>query len=196
MAKTRPIFLTGANAKIKVNGRTMAYCTDISYTIQVMHQTPKVLGMYEGTSVEPLGYNVSGSFRLIRYMRNAKDNISKSVKIQNSGNGVGSWGKLNKKKGLTKTNEALNGARAEESLSPGDLENAAAFDIEIYQKLYGAQTDSTDNLGVARIRNCRIVQADFSLSKRSAAVQTFNFVALYADEDTFQADFSGRGQQF
>ena len=195
MANSRPIFLTGANAKIKVNGRTMAYCTDISYTIQVMHQTPKVLGMYEGSSVEPLGYNVSGSFRLIRYMRNARDNISENVSIKNSGNGVGSWGGSSEKKGFTKDN-IQSGARAEESLSPGDLENAAAFDIEIYQKLYGAQTDSTDNLGVARIRNCRIVQAEFTLSKKSAAIQTFNFVALYADEDTFQADFSGRGQQF
>ena len=40
-----PFFLTGANAKIRVNGRTMAFCTNVSYSTRVMHKNPKILGM-------------------------------------------------------------------------------------------------------------------------------------------------------
>lgn len=192
---TKPFFLTGANAKIKINGFLVAFCTDISYSVQVMHQTPKVLGMYEGTSVEPIGYNVSGSFRLIRYIKNAKDNIVKAPSgVVNKGNSIGNLGYKGNfgKKGKNLKKIFLNDARTDESLIPADLENAAGFDIEIYQKL----PNSTEGIGVAKIRNCRIVQADFMLNKKSAAIQTYNFIALYVDEDSFVADFSGRGQQF
>jgi hypothetical protein len=183
----KPFFLTGANAKVKVNGKVVAFCTDLSYSIQVLHQTPKVLGMYEGTSVEPIGYSVSGSFRVVRYIRNATEAIKdKPRSVKKVGNGIGNLGEKDIIKGF------LNDGRTDESLIPADLENAAGFDIEVHQKLPG--TDKT--IGVAKIRNCRITQADFSLSKRSTAIQTFNFVALYADEDSFEADFSGRGQQF
>lgn len=185
MPKLKPFFLTGANAKIKVNNKTVAFCTDISYSVQVMHQTPKVLGMYEGTSVEPIGYSVSGSFRVIRYVKNAVSDVGSTPSgTKNSGNSIGEFGDK-------AVDLGSNDARADESLIPADLENASGFDLEIHQKL-----SSGDWMGVARIRSCRITQADFTLSKRSAAVQTFNFVALYADEDSFRADFSGRGQQF
>ena len=184
-AKLKPFFLTGANAKIKVNNKTVAFCTDVSYSIQVMHQTPKVLGMYEGTSVEPIGYNVSGSFRVIRYVKNAVSDIGSAPNgTKNSGNGIGNLGDQ-------KVEFASNDARTDESFIPADLENASAFDLEIHQKL-----PDGNFMGVAKIRNCRVTQTDFTLSKRSPAIQTFNFVALYADEDSFKADFSGRGQQF
>lgn len=189
MSGKKPFFLTGASAKIKINGRTIAYCTDMSYSIQVMHQTPKVLGMYEGTSVEPLSYNVSGSFRVIRYMKNAVDNVGKNAAPDavNSGNGIGNLGGKN----LFGSDDA----RTDESLIPADLENAMGFELEVYQKIKDT-SGNTQYLGVAKIRNCRITQTDFQLAKKSTAIQTYNFVALYADEDSFTADFSGRGQQF
>jgi hypothetical protein len=34
------------------------------------------------------------------------------------------------------------------------------------------------------------------MTKKGAATQRFNFIALYVDEDSFVADFSGKGQQF
>ena len=67
MAGQTPFFLTGANAKIRVNGVTLAFCTNLSYSIAVNHATPQVLGMYEGSSVEPLSYRVTGSFTIIKY---------------------------------------------------------------------------------------------------------------------------------
>lgn len=95
MAGIKPFFVNGANAKIKLNGKTLAFCTDLSYSISVLTQTPKVLGMYEGSSVEPLGYSVTGSFTVLRYVKDAGNAIGSrpsNIAENDAGNGVGNWG--------------------------------------------------------------------------------------------------------
>lgn len=196
MAGIRPTFLTGANAKVRVNDKTLAYCTDLSYSVQIITQTPKVLGMYEGSSVEPLGYSVSGSFSIIRYAKDVKANTQgiapNGIATNDAGNGVGNWGGVwgSGVGNFLARNGVGNDGRANEALDPSKFQNSVTFDIQVYQK-----TPNGD-IGVANIRNVRITQADFSISKKSAAVQRFNFTALYVDEDSFVADFSGIGQQF
>jgi len=252
MGKIKPFFITGANAKILLNNKTLAYCTDVSYSVQIIHKTPKVLGMYEGTSVEPLGYNVSGSFQIVRYARHAIDDMPGGVSPNpnESGNGAGNWGSAwtGSLGGFAARNGIGNDGRANEALDPSRFSNSTTFDIQIYQKigvpLFSAPNSNfllnssklsspsaralllsakifaklpissfintaTDILsggnpkiigsnliGVANIRNCRITQADFSLSKKGVAVQRFSFVALYIDEDSFAADFSGTSEHF
>jgi len=210
MAGKRPFFLTGANAKIRVNGRTLAYCSDLSYSVVVNHVAPQVLGMYEGSSIEPLSYSVSGSFTVIRYIADvASSNTGgKPNGVQNAGNGIGNWG----------TNDIsfnnLSDGRAYENLKPSKLHTATSFDIDVFQKVSNAVISQTTGgvappvpevttntyintqVAVAKIRNVRITKADFSISKKAPALQTFNFTALYVDEDSFLADFSGNGQQF
>jgi hypothetical protein len=184
MSGLRPFFITGANSKVVLNGRTMAFCTDLSCSVQILTQTPKVLGKYEGSSVEPLGYTVSGSFTLIRYAKNAvKDIGSQPHATVNSGNGMGNW------------NDSGIGQANDIQANPADLHNGSTFDIEVYQKVE-KKPGEFDQLGVIRIRNARITQADFAVSKKSAATQRFSFVALYADEDSFRADFSGSSDLF
>lgn len=195
MSGLKPFFLTGANAKIKLNGKTLAFCTDLNYSIQVLHQTPKILGMYEGSSVEPLGYNVSGSFTLIRYIKGTKSKLGSNIPgldENDAGNGLGNWGPA-WGKSRTGTGNFGNGneGRPQENLNPSRLDEGTTFDIQVYQKM----PDKTA-LGVANIRNCRITQTDFSISKKNVATQRFSFTALYVDEDSFVADFSGQGQQF
>lgn len=186
MAGVRPFFLTGANAKIKVNGKTLAYCTNLAYSVKVKHAAPKVLGMYEASSVEPLGYEVTGQFSVVRYIADAATQTGGKNPdgTTNTGNGIGQWGTNN----VSFSN--LVDGRAYENLNPKRLATATTFDIEVIQKTQG------QNVTAAKIRNVRITQADFNLSKKAAATQTFNFVAIYADEDSFLADFSGQGQQF
>lgn len=196
MSDVKPFFLTGANAKIKLNGKTLAFCTDLTYTVQVLHQTPKVLGMYEGSSVEPLGYNVSGSFTVIRYIKDVDGKIGSKVPglaQNNSGNGIGNWGPAWGKSSWSKATNFGSGVegRPNENLNPSRLDEGTTFDIQVYQK-----TPDKTVSGVANIRNCRITQADFSISKKSVATQRFTFTALYVDEDSFVADFSGQGQHF
>lgn len=190
----KPFFLTGANAKIKVNGQTLAYCTNVSYSVQVNHATPRVLGMYEPTSVEPLSYIVTGTFSVVRYVADVKGKTGTSpVGVNNGGNGIGNMGPDGLGNRLAEGLD-LNGnadGRTYDNLNPAKLDKATGFNIELYQKLQGGELQS-----VARIRDARITQADFSLAKNAPAMQTFQFTALYADEDSFLADFSGQGQQF
>lgn len=195
MSGVKPFFITGANAKVKVNDKTLAFCTDLSYSVQVLTQTPKILGMFEGSSVEPLGYTVSGSFTVIRYAKDAKANVGSAphgAAGNDAGNGVGNWGAAwgGGQGSFFAKNGIGNDGRANEALDPSRFANSVTFDIQVYQK-----TQAGD-IGVANIRNVRITQADFSMSKKGAAVQRFNFVALYVDEDSFVADFSGNGQHF
>lgn len=237
MSGTRPLFITGASAKIKLNGKTLAFCTDLSYSIDIIHQTPKVLGMYEGSSVEPLGYSVTGSFTVVRYAKDIKKAIGgtmpNGLAANDAGNGAGNWGKAWDGTGsaLLEAAGIGNNGRADENLNPAKLATGTSFDIQVYQKVDkrgggsvtqagntlgsilsdvssvlqgGTLSDNAANgsannfdfVGVANIRNCRITRADFTLSKKAVAIQRFNFTALYVDEDSFVADFSGQGQQF
>lgn len=182
----KPFFITGATAKIKVNGLTLAYCSNISYSVTVNHATPRVLGMYEPTSIEPTGYLVTGAFTVIRYTADATSKVGGTNPngADPKGNGIGGW---SDSKG--KVFSGSDG-RTNENLNPKKLDRAAGFDIQLYQKTSGGQ------VSVAKIREARITKADFNLAKKSAATQTFQFTALYADEDSFLADFSGLGQQF
>lgn len=197
MAGQKTFFLTGANAKIRVNHRTLAFCTNISYSVIVNHAAPILLGMYEGSSVEPLSYVVTGSFSVIRYTAGipADSGILNGIETPDSGNGIGAWGptgiKDRLKAGLKIDSSKADG-RAYDSLDPSRLEKSTTFDIEIHQKYNGGADAHT----IAKIRGCRITGTNFNLSNKSPASQSFNFRALYVDEDSFLADFSGSGQQF
>ena len=144
MSSVKPFFLTGDKLKIVLNGKTIAFATDLMCTIQINHQTPHVLGMYEGVSVEPLAYNIAGSFSIIRYVRNAAVNIGGTPPSGvnsgvDAGNGVGNWGgmwgggMLNNILGnggglLSKTGSD---GRANEALDPSTYSQGTTFDIEV-----------------------------------------------------------------
>lgn len=186
----KPFFLTGANAKIKVNGFTVAFATDISYRVEVKHADPRILGMYEGHSIEPLAYHVSGSFTVIRYVAEAVQRIAgkNPFGVNNNGNGVGAMdSKSNSDISLGVSSEV----DMRNAFNPRQLERASGFEIEIFQK---------DERGVnpsAKIKGARLNLADFAISgKKNPAVQKYNFQALYVDEDSFLTDFSGLGQHF
>lgn len=138
--------------------------------------------MYEPTSIEPLSYNVSGQFSIIRYVADIKNNGVSNIAENGTGNGIGNWKSFDTN---LDPKYALD-SRTNESLNPGRLDQAIGFEIRIYQ----------GSTSVARIRNARIVQANFGVGVDTLAEQTFAFQAIYADEDSFLADFSGRGQQF
>jgi hypothetical protein len=138
MAGQKPFFITGANAKVRVNKKTLAFCTNVSYSVEVRHATPRVLGMYEPTSVEPLSYIVTGSFSVIRYAADAKDKIkgANPNSVQSTGNGIGTWGEqsyFDKLKSGLKSPSTDN--RVQENLNPKDLSKAAGFELEIFQKI-------------------------------------------------------------
>lgn len=194
MAGIEPTFITGATAKIRLNGKTLAFCQDFSCSVQILTKTPKVLGKYEGDSVEPLSYMVSGSFSVIRYAKGVKkilgNKSAPGLADNDAGNGVGNWGTAwgGKAGDILARNGIGNDGRAHEALDPSKYAAGTTFDIQIFQKVNNG--NAQDFLGILNIRNARIVQADLGLNKRSAAIERFNFVALYADGDGFVANAS------
>ena len=196
MAGQQTFFLTGANAKIIINHRTIAFCTNISYSVMVNHAAPVLLGMYESSSVEPLSYAVTGSFSIIRYVAGIKsktDGNLNGIEVQDVGNGVGAWGPkgiADRLKAGIKIDQSKADGKVYESLNPKKLEKATGFDIEIHQKY----DNGSDTHTVSKIRECRITSSNFTMSNKGYAIQNFSFRALYADEDSFLADFSGSGQ--
>lgn len=222
MASVQPTFITGATAKIRLNGKTLAFCQDFSCSIQILTKTPKVLGKYEGDSVEPLGYMVSGSFTVIRYTKGVKKALGShaagGLAENDAGNGVGNWGTVwgGKFGDILSRNGVGNDGRAHEALDPSKFGAGTTFDIQIYQKVAvgsgtapgnllqtatdilnggtnsGPGNDPTvDYLGIMNIKKARITQADFSIGKKQAAIERFNFVALYVDGDGYVANASG-----
>lgn len=196
MSGRAPFFITGGNAKIRVNGVTLAFVTDFRYTIKINHSDVRILGVYEHDTAEPLSYDVNGGFTVVRYVEGRKSALERQGfkspdGVSNLGNGVGSWTR-NQPRSIGSTIKSsgnfTNDGRANEALDPGKLHTGTWFDIEFYQKVPGGQT------GVARIRNCRITQADAQVNKRGVLVQSFQFIANAVDEDSFIATPSGVGQ--
>lgn len=175
-----------------LDGKTIAFATDLMCSIQITTQTPHVLGVYEGVSVEPLSYNVTGSFSIIRYVHNVLANVGgtapKGTNPLDVGNSAGTWGSGGF--GNVLSTIGGTGGRAFEALDPSTYSQGTAFDIEVYQ-----HNPNGDPLGVIKIRSARITRADFSVSKKSLGQDKFEFSALYVDGDVTQAKASGTGQQ-
>ena len=72
MAGKKAGFITGANAKIKMFGETIAFATDVSYDVTVDNVPVEAMGRYEVFSYEPVGYRIAGSLSIIRYTGRAK----------------------------------------------------------------------------------------------------------------------------
>jgi len=220
MSGVVPFFITGGNCKIRVNGVTLAFATDLSYKVVINHIPAKLLGVYEADTIEPISYSVSGQFTVIKYISDLKSALNDNgygspYGVSNEGDGIGSFttnlgNNLGSLAGRTVGNFSGDGA-ANENLNPSKLSTGQWFDIEIYQKIpvktnrpgesrfiglvAGQNSDITgattefgqDLLGISRLRDCRIIGADVTFSKRDVARQTYYFLANYLDEDSFLA---------
>jgi hypothetical protein len=231
MSGRTPFFLTGANARILLNNKSVAFATDVSFKITVKHASPRVLGRYEVEVIEPLSYDVMGSFTVIRYARGLKNYLGGNTPndAANKGNGIGSFGlaafggPVGSAIGLPTSDGQWDG-KADEAFDPSRFFQSKMFDIEIRQKvpvILDTGTGANGIMGITKsffkglddalvknvtnptntettvvlLRDCRIEEADFRLSKRGVATQTFTFKARYADEDTQLARKSGVGQE-
>jgi hypothetical protein len=201
MADVSPFFLTGSNAFVKVDGKVVAYATNISGQITVNHASPRVLGRAEVEVNQPLSYDVSGSISIIKYAQGIRSFIGDGqspASVSNDGNGPGT---LSLNSGffggaLGAGQFAAGGSKnaAEEAFNPFTFFQSKQFDIEIYQKV--SSSTQYDIAPVIRFRDCRFSNLQFSLQKRSPLILNMNFVSRYFDDDTLVARGSGSGQEF
>lgn len=224
MAATIPSFLTGANAKIKINDVVMAFATDIQYSIAVAHASPRVLGRYEVEEHQPLKYDVRGSFTIIRYtdapgIKTFQPTKTTEELVFPGGSPVA--GTLAIPHVIKTTTTAGSPVTTIGDASPngngigkwqkgaggvfGDIFTGAgatgSLDPSKMHRALGFEIEIHQKTGdgtraIARFRGCRVTTTTFRIDKKSVAKQSFEFIAQYGDEDSFVTGESGVGQQF
>ena len=183
MAGKRPSFITGANAKIKVGGKTFAYAADVSYQVAVDTIPIETMGRYEAVSNEPVNYSVAGSLSVVRYTAIAGGNLMPGTNV--GGNGLG------------KVNMGTVGGIGSDHINPGNILFSQTWDLAVFQKTQTAATaaaetaTTTESIEFITIKDCRFTRKSASLNKRGMLVDQLSFVGILADDDSFDVSSSG-----
>lgn len=170
MAQKKPSFITGANAKIKVGGKTFAYASDVSYQISVDTIPIETMGRYEAVTNEPVNYSVAGELSVVRYTSSAKAQNMPGAAAE--GNGLGKV-------------DFTTGGKASDHINPGNLLTSQTWDLSVFQKVDGATTE------VITIKDCRFNRKSAGINKRGILVDRLSFVGILADDESFDASNSG-----
>jgi len=182
MAGKMPSMVTGANAKIKIGGKTFAYCSDVSYNVSIDTIPVETMGRYEPVTNEPVNYSVSGSLSVVRYTSLAsQQNIPGAA---STGNGLGAV-------------NYTTGGNAADEINPGNILLSTTWDLAVYQKTQsgptagGGTAQVTDAVQFITLTDCRFNRKSASLNKRGILVDSLSFVAILASDDSFTASHSG-----
>lgn len=178
MAAIKPSFVVGARAKIKVDGATLAFATDVNYSVEVTHVPIEVLGSYEVVSYEPVGYRVSGSLTVVRFTSNGNQasvdqtNTSGAAKTGNSSFNMGSTA-----------------ARAKAAFNPGNLLLSETFDIEVFDRRDG--TASADGQSFIKISDARFERRSGGLNAKGMLQEQYTFNGILFNDDVAAVSKSG-----
>lgn len=170
MAQKKPAFITGATAKIKSGGLTIAYAQDVSYNVTVSTIPVETMGRYEVVSNEPVAYFTDGSLSVIRYTKFAKEQNMAGAAA--TGNALHNW-------------EHTTGGNAGEHFNPSKLLGSQTWDLEIFQKT------EDDEIVVVKMHDCRLIRKGGAVNKRGILVESYAFQAILQSDDDNQVAGSG-----
>jgi len=182
MAGKIPSFITGANAKIKINNMTMAYAQDVSYSVDVATIPVETIGRYEVVTNEPISYYVSGTLSVIRYTKAASGTPGAGGSTdgtKDNGNSINNW--------VDTTSGNIG-----DHFNPANLLASKTFDLEIFSRIQGDKTPvaaangneaSTNVESIIKIRDCRLTRKTGNVTKRGLIVDQFAFSAVLIDHD-------------
>lgn len=186
MAGKQTSLITGSNAKVVFDGVTLAYATDVQYDVSVQTIPVEVMGKYEVLANEPVAYLVAGSFSVVRYTAAAKTgNISGAAA---GGNGIGNW------KGTANSNAPsanASGGGNSVQLDPGQLLLSKTIDLALFRKKVNDPTAPGEQEMFMTIKDCRLTRMGGSVNKRGVLMESYQFVAEMAYNDSFVASASG-----
>ena len=173
MAGKQSAFITGANARIKAAGKTLAYCTDVSYNLTVQTIPIETMGTYEVRDNVPVAFTVDGTFSIIRYTKNAA-----SIKTPGDASINQSAINGNHPSAIGAPDENLG-----KHLNPKQLLQSGTFDLEIGERLaLAAGTGEGDVKGVFKVQNCRLTRRGMTLNKRGVYVDQYAYVGVLAGD--------------
>lgn len=173
----KPTFVVGARAKIRIDGKTVAFATNVNYTVDVAHVPVEVLGSYEVVAYEPVGYRVNGTLTVVRYTQggNQTSAAGTSASDAQSGNGAFTMG--------TST------AGAQAAFNPGNLLLSETFDIIAYDRRDGDPAHVGQQF--AKIRDARFERRSGGLNAKGLLEEQYSFNGLLMDDDAASVTPSG-----
>jgi hypothetical protein len=178
MALRQAGMVNGANAKIKLGGKTLAYAVDFQYNVETSVVPVEVIGRVEVISHEPIAMSVGGSFTIARYTKAMVD-VNRTLKdAAAGGNGVG------KLAAGSAADGDMSGA-----FNPAKVFSSSTVDIVIYQRKPGADGSrpAVDFDEFMKITDCRLTRLSGSLNKRGILQETYGFVGVMYDDESFDA---------
>jgi hypothetical protein len=187
MPGKKPNLVTGANAKIKIGTKTVAYATELQFSVNTEALPIEVIGAYEARGHEPVALYVEGSFKILRYA-NPKEiadavngsNITGISDVPgNTNNGIGQWG-----------GNGVNDAGLSAHIKPAELLLSTTTNIEVFTSVRKDVVSDTLSNYLFKIHDVRITRASGSLSKREILEETFTFKALRFSDNSFESSSS------
>jgi len=160
----KPLFLSGANAKVVWNGLIVAYAANTSYAVATPTIPVEVMGRYEVISHEPISYFVSGSMDVVRYTKFAYE-IAAPTKVPShanqSGNRPEKW--------------------ATGHFNPAKILASQTCDLYVAQK--ADQSGQLITQEAFRVTDCRMTSRSSMLDKRGIWFERYTFDGiLFVDE--------------
>lgn len=172
MAGITPSFITGAKAIVKVYGKALAFCSDVSYNINVQHVPVEALGIFEIISNEPVSYTVDGTFSVIRYASNENQLQVFATALDEDNLNV------NTASGI----DDGSGNSLKQHINPQEIIQSTTFDLDVTEK------SSAGGDGFFTVRDCRITRRGSTLNKRGLLVDNYAFVGILAQDTTTDTD--------
>jgi hypothetical protein len=168
MANQIASFASGSVLKIIIDGSTMAYATNLSFSDDVSHAAVGGIGSFSYDALEPLQYLARGSFSLMRHSQKATALLSSLPERMKQG-GVGE----------ADGNSMLKG----NSFNPSQLLLSKTFDINVYEK--GANDTLTDS--VFTIHDCRLTSYSITFTPGQTVSENIGFICLRVQDHLTQA---------
>jgi hypothetical protein len=175
MAGVKPTFVVGARAKIRLDNKTVAFATNVNYTIDVTHVPVECLGAYEVIAYEPVGYRVSGTLTIVRYTANR--NTPGVEETTDNGNSVFAMG------------DPSHTARVPAAFNPGNLILSETFDIDVYDRRDGNKAGIEQKF--ANVQDARFERRGGGLNAKGLLEEQYSFNGILFNDDAATVSKSG-----
>lgn len=176
MAGQTPTFVVGARAKIQIDSKTLAFASNVNYTVDVAHLPVDVLGAYETIAYEPVGYKVSGTLTVVRYTANANKGSAPGTGDGKDGNSVFKMG--------------TSAAGAPAAFNPGNLLLSQTFAVVVYDRRDGDPAKGAAQQFVT-INDARFERRTGGVNAKGLLEEQYSFNGILLSDDAATVTASG-----
>ena len=168
-----PSFLSSAKLVIRIDGRTMAYATNLSISDRMSVAPVGGIGAYNADALEPLQYSVSGSFAITIY-------DEASLKALNEISANKSLVPNRVTDHIPTNNFSGNSMFSQNFFSPVHLMISRSIDIDVYERTAPGQ--STAEKITYKIYDARLTSYSLTFTPGSLMQEQIGFIAMKMED--------------